>query len=123
MECRCVIFSVLLLNLSLCNVLHSAELYTFPWTLSITDICIYTLQYGKKFNLLKPTSISATVALSTNEPNSLDNQSNISRESLQQQCYTSINIETFGLCVYVDISPIEMFCSEAQVSKTIQVSK
>lgn len=80
-------------------------------------MCIYTLQYKRKLNVLKPASISATVALTINTTKHNSNDRNIGLENpnLQKSSQDSFDIETLGLCIYVDISPIKMYFSEAQV--------
>lgn len=96
------------------DVVYFLDMLSFPWTISITDACIYTLQYGRKLNLLKPASISATVALTTNQCKTEETKPQ-SEESLRIDVnHDSGEIETFSLCVYVDISPIKMYFSEAQ---------
>ncbi|GLH10327.1 Vacuolar protein sorting-associated protein 13 [Gryllus bimaculatus] len=76
---------------------------SFPWSMSLADISIYTIQKGKKLYFLKPCTATATVGISTkNQP--------------QQNTLTSL-----GLCVHVDGTPIILAVSEEQVSLMMSV--
>lgn len=90
-------------------------MYSFPWIVSINNMSIYTLQYGKKLNVLKQVSMSSTVVLTTNSSEISEEKTNIkiSHDSILSD--QSIEIESLGLCIHIDISPIKMYFSESQV--------
>ncbi|XP_074031826.1 vacuolar protein sorting 13B isoform X2 [Leptinotarsa decemlineata] len=79
---------------------------SFPWTISISDLSCFTIQYGNKLIFLKPVSLSATVGLST-RPSKVEN------EGLAGSSKT--DIAYLGICVHIDMTPILISTSEVQV--------
>lgn len=95
------------LPINLPKAVWSSDKSSFPWTMSISDISCYTIQYGNKLTFLKPVSLSATVGLSTRVKSS---------DSQQETVNSSISdIGYLGVCVHIDMTPIVISTSEVQI--------
>lgn len=94
-----------ILPITLPNTIWSPDKSSFPWTISISDLSCYTIQYGNKLTFLKPVSLSATVGLSTK----VKSDSNIVSGS------PKIDIGYLGVCVHIDMTPILVSTSEVQI--------
>lgn len=92
----------------------SAERSSFPWTMSISELSCYTIQYGNKLIFLKPVSLSATVGLST-RPTKPDEKENGDVTTGSPSNSTKTDIGYLGICVHVDMTPIVISTSEVQV--------
>lgn len=84
--------SKFLFILLLSDNISSPNKSSFPWTMSISDLSCYTIQYGNKLTFLKPVSLSATVAQSS-----------------------KTDIASLGVCVHIDMTPIVISTSEVQI--------
>lgn len=93
------------LPITLPNTIWSPDKSSFPWTVSISDLSCYTIQYGNKLTFLKPVSLSATVGLSTR----IKSDSSIDSPNL------TIDIGHLGVCVHIDMTPILISTSEVQI--------
>lgn len=93
------------LPITLPHSIWSPEKSSFPWTMSISDLSCYTIQYGNKLTFLKPVSLSATVGLSTR----IKSDSTVESES------PKIDIGYLGVCVHIDMTPIFISTSEVQI--------
>lgn len=94
------------LPVSLPDSIWSPNKSSFPWTMSISDLSCYTIQYGNKLTFLKPVSLSATVGLST-RPSKIDC-------TIEAQC-SKADIASLGICVHIDMTPIVISTSEVQI--------
>ncbi|KAJ8927596.1 hypothetical protein NQ314_019923, partial [Rhamnusium bicolor] len=93
----------------------SADRSSFPWTMSISELSCYTIQYGNKLIFLKPVSLSATVGLST-RPTKVDGKDNMEISFGSPGGSSSkIDIGYLGICVHIDMTPIVISTSEVQV--------
>ncbi|CAH0555543.1 unnamed protein product [Brassicogethes aeneus] len=79
---------------------------SFPWTMSISDLSCYTLQFGKKLIFLRPVSLSATVGLST-KPCKPDQPAQTEPEKP--------DLGYLGVCIHIDMTPVVVSTSEVQV--------
>lgn len=79
----------------------------------MNDFKCYTMQQGNTLNFLKPVSLSATIGLSTRPSKSeVANKLGAFTQDLEEE--TSA-IGCLGVCVHIDMSPITISISEAQV--------
>lgn len=97
------------LPITLPSTIWSPEKSSFPWTMSISDLSCYTIQYGNKLTFLKPVSLSATVGLSTRI------KSDTGVEQSGQSGSPKIDIGYLGVCVHIDMTPIVISTSEVQI--------
>nr|CAH7751442.1 unnamed protein product [Callosobruchus chinensis] len=80
---------------------------SLPWTVSVSDLSCYTVQHGNKLTFLKPVSLSATIGLTTKPPK-VDSGSGGSTSKGGEIGY-------LGICVHIDMTPIQVSTSEVQV--------
>ncbi|KAK4875062.1 hypothetical protein RN001_011484 [Aquatica leii] len=85
---------------------------SLPWSISLTDISCYTLQNGAKLNFLKPFSLNATIGISTKVD---DKQSPCKDDSYNAVTNLNDSGEPLGICIHVDMSPIDLSVSEVQI--------
>lgn len=93
------------LPITLPNTIWSADKSSFPWTMSISDMSCYTIEFGNKLTFLKPVCLSATVGLSTR----IKSEGDIDPGS------TKMDIGYLGVCVHIDMTPIVISTSEVQI--------
>lgn len=93
------------LPITLPNTIWSPDKSSFPWTVSISDLSCYTIQFGNKLTFLKPVSLSATVGLSTR----------VKSDSTIDSGSPKIDIGHLGVCVHIDMTPIVISTSEVQI--------
>ncbi|XP_056633940.1 intermembrane lipid transfer protein VPS13B isoform X1 [Diorhabda sublineata] len=93
------------LPISLPDTIWSPDKSSFPWTMSISDMSCYTVQYGNKLIFLKPVSLSATVGLSTRATKAENESTDVIKPDLGY----------LGVCVHIDMTPIVISTSEVQV--------
>lgn len=67
----------------------------FPWALNISDLHCYTLHGGTCLQLLKPVSLNCTIGTSPK--------------------FSSGNMTSLALCMYLDTTPVAVSLSEEQV--------
>lgn len=91
------------LPVTLPSAIWSPDKSSFPWTISISELSCYTIQFGNKLIFLKPVSLSATVGLST-KPNS-DTSVDPNKS----------DIGSLGIYIHIDMTPILISTSEVQV--------
>ncbi|XP_072392830.1 intermembrane lipid transfer protein VPS13B [Diabrotica undecimpunctata] len=94
------------LPVTLPDTIWTSEKSSFPWTMSISDMSCYTIQFGEKLTFLKPVSLNATVGLST-KPNKPECDANLDTSKPEIGC--------IGVCVHIDMTPIVISTSEVQV--------
>ncbi|CAG9862164.1 unnamed protein product [Phyllotreta striolata] len=80
----------------------SPDTSSFPWTMSVSELSCYTVQFGNKLSFLNPFSLSATVGLST-------------KSNADAQDSNKIDIGPLGIYIHVDVTPILISTSEVQV--------
>lgn len=103
------------LPVTLPDSIWSPDKSSFPWTMSISELSCYTIQYGNKLIFLKPVSLSATVGLST-RPTKVDERENIDVPTGSPSGSSGkIDIGYLGICVHIDMTPIVISTSEVQV--------
>lgn len=73
----------------------SKDKSNFPWTLNVSDLHCYTLQGGTCLQLLKPVSLNCTIGTSPK--------------------FSSGNMTSLALCMYLDTTPVAISLSEEQV--------
>lgn len=94
------------LPIKLSDSIWSKDKSSFPWSMSISDLSCYTIQYGHKLIFLKGVSLSATVGLATRPLNS---------ESIDSPTTSRTDLGHLGVCVHIDMSPVVVSTSEIQV--------
>lgn len=67
----------------------------FPWTLNVSDLHCYTLHGGTCLQLLKSVSLNCTIGTSPK--------------------FSSGNMTSLALCMYLDTTPVTASLSEEQV--------
>lgn len=95
-----------ILPIKLTEDIWSQDKSSFPWTVSISDLSCFTIQFGHKFIFLKPVSLSATVGLATRPLNS---------DSIDSPVTSKTDLGHLGVCVHIDMSPVVISTSEVQV--------
>lgn len=98
--------------------------------MTVSDLSCYTLQYGQKLYFLKPVTLSATVGLSTRSSKDLNISTPMSKPHETIPLPSNINEHTLktdvgslGVCVHIDMTPINISISEIQVSKTTRTER
>jgi vacuolar protein sorting-associated protein 13B len=93
------------------TLIWSPERSSFPWTMSISDLNCYSMEHGKEIAFLKTVGISATVGLST--------KSAITETKTAAPDFPSTaegsSIGSLGVYVHIDVTPIMISVSEAQM--------
>jgi vacuolar protein sorting-associated protein 13B len=99
------------LPVKLPETIWSVERSSFPWTMSISDLNCYSMEHGKEIAFLKTVGISATVGLST--------KSAITETKTAAPDFPSTaegsSIGSLGVYVHIDVTPIMISVSEAQM--------
>lgn len=82
--------------------IHFSEYHSFPWTFRLANFQCYTLRKDSRKNLIRKVDLTATIDIATKPvaPDVIDH-----------------SLAGFGLCVYVDTSPVIISLSEDQVRK------
>lgn len=75
------------------------------------------MQHGKTLNFLKPVSLSATIGLSTRPSKTTEMTAKLISQNVEDEntSSSSSSIGCLGVCVHIDMSPITISISEAQV--------
>lgn len=92
--------------------------------MTLTDCSLYTLHQRYKFYFLKPVSLSATVGLSTKPSKDVkspgEGANNVKSESTSPvppiPGTSKGDVESLGVCVHIDMTPVNISTSEVQVS-------